>query len=161
MKRILNREVNVCGVLHPYGTDVSTLPEGTQRSVIDAGWTVEVDESTQESDEGDDEGDQDKAQTSDDASAGPSDQPGVSDQVADVAGPVTVQNNAQPTPTDTRPLSELGVDAAKLDLLAANDPPITTVQQALDFLAINKTFRTIAGFGKQADQDLRQKLGVL
>lgn len=167
MKRILNRDVNVCGVIHPCGTDVSTLPEGNQRSVIDSGWTTEVDSDSVTSYDGPTDDDGESAPAGQESTSEPTDESSdgpvetVADQPA-IEQPVEQAVEAAPAkPADTRPLSELGIDAAKLELLAANDPAIVTVQQALDFLEVNKTFRTIAGFGKTADQDLRRKLGVL
>lgn len=166
MKRILNRDVNVCGKIYPSGTDVEKLPEGNRTSVVDSGWTVEVDDKVDEPSEGESsESTDNKSQVDSTDSTGQTPTTETSDdQSAESTGsnePDGEQKSDEQKPADTRPLSELGLAADKLELLANNDPPITTVQQALDFVEVNKTFRTIAGFGKAADQDLRRQLGVL
>jgi hypothetical protein len=162
MKRILTRDVIANGVMFVAGTDVSKLPADNQLSVIDSQWTTEVEElpvdgpgETIEINRG--------SQTS--LPAGTEQQLDASDdESAESNGDVTGEAEQKPDeqkPADNRPLSELGLAADKLELLANNDPSITTVQQALDYVVVNKTFRTIAGFGKTADQELRRQLGVL
>lgn len=165
MKRILSRDVSAYGVLYPVGTDVTKLPKDCQQSVIDSQWTIEVSEQLEAS------GDSQSDPAGESSNAGASTSQPSDEQTAE-----QTQNSNEPTPEqtseqkpeqkveqapgDTRPLSALGIAADKLELLAANDPPITTVQQAIDFLAINKTFRTVTGIVKATDADLRSKLGL-
>lgn len=164
MKRILNRDVNVNGTVFECGTDIMLIPEHHRTSIIDSGWTAEVAERAADVDESDSDSQSNDLPNPDPANKttdGPSDAPNKSDTDDQSNESNSSEQSNQNQPKDNRLLSELGLDAAKLELLAANDPPITTVAQAIDFVTVNKTFRTIAGFGKQADQELRQKLGVL
>jgi hypothetical protein len=168
MKRILTRDVIANGVMFVAGTDVTKLPEDNQLSVIDSQWTTEIEEAPVDGPAGEtieiNRGSQtilppgtelqQQSESSDDESA-----ESTGESTGDASG--AADQKSEQKPADTRLLSELGLAADKLELLANNDPPITTVQQALDFVTVNKTFRTIASFGKTADQDLRRMLGVL
>ena len=159
----LNRPVRVDGVLYPIGTDVRTLPLDAQPSIIDTGWTIATDES-----------DSDAVPAADvhppllepgavaelHSYDGP-DEPAEATPEADAeAEPVAETQLEQPKENPYRPLSELGIDEKLLALLRANDPPIESVQDAINHVAQNKSFRTVPGIGKAGNADLMEKLGL-
>lgn len=145
---ILNRFVRVDGHLYEPGTPLEQVPQDAQPSIRDTGWATEVDEAATKAPD---------SPEPEPESPEPEPEPPVAEPEPIVAEPEPIVAVAEST-SDDRPLSELGIESDKLDLLAENE--ITTVQHAKEYVAVNKSFRTIPGIGKAGNAYLLNKLGI-
>ena len=78
--------------------------------------------------------------------------------VIDVQAPEA--NDGDDKPISDGSLASLGVPIRFVKALADNDPPIVTIDEALDYIDQHGTFAGVNGIGKKTDETLRDMLAA-
>jgi hypothetical protein len=163
--RVLSRDVNIGGVIMPEGTDLSTLPQDAQDSVLHVGWYRVIARPREVKDEsgatdGSSSSDEDKSQ----APSSETKVPSAETQSPQAPSQPAAGETNQPGPEtgDAKLISSFeSLDPEVVKLLAEAKPkPIATVGDAKAHLVANKTFRTIDGIGKASDAKIREALSL-
>jgi hypothetical protein len=164
--RVLNREVNCDGVLFPEGTPVDELPVANAESCVRSGWTRDsavVDKGFDRKKAIEEKVDDiaKRAGLLNEATGGQAAE--VREQKADEQKADEPQNDAENKgdagdESLARDIDSFGLKPEVVELLKGAG--ITTKQAAVDYLAANRTFRTIKDVGRATDSVVREALGL-